>query len=402
VAARADGPRRARLEAEGVEVTCAGGDPAALASAFAGAAIVHVFRSGGREPLVPDAVRAAAVPLLVETNVFGQVDPTADAGLVACRLFVSKFCADRYRRRIGAEDASFHARNRVLHWPVELARLRELAPAPAQAKVRLGLDPARPVVGRVGRDDDRKWRDLLVDMVPRLLELEPRAQVLLVGATPAKLARLDRLGVLDRVLPVAPRADDAEVAALYAACDVFVTAAEIGESCSVAIAEAQALGLPVVTCSTPGVDDAQVEQVRPGETGHLASHPHAFAEAVVDMLGRAGDVADAVRADAERLYDAGAQTRQLERLYDALLASGAPPAEWSPSAAEVDAFPQEYARRRAAAFRPLTDRERAEVARAARLERARWALRAARGLDRERARLALSMAAARVRERYRL
>ena len=37
----------------------------------------------------------------------------------------------------------------------------------------LGLDPDRPVVGRVGRAADGKWRDLLVDMVPPLLERVP-------------------------------------------------------------------------------------------------------------------------------------------------------------------------------------------------------------------------------------
>ncbi len=44
------------------------------------------------------------------------------------------------------------------------------------------------------------------------------------------------------------------------------------------------LGLPVVTCSTPWVDNAQVEQVDPGETGWLADHPRQFAEAVASLL----------------------------------------------------------------------------------------------------------------------
>ena len=52
---------------------------------------------------------------------------------------------------------------------------------------------------------------------------------------------------------------------MYAACDVFVTAAEIGESHSYAIEEAMALRLPVVTSSTPWVDNAQIEQVDEGK-----------------------------------------------------------------------------------------------------------------------------------------
>ena len=38
-----------------------------------------------------------------------------------------------------------------------------------EAKRRLGFDPARPVVGRLGRADDLKWRRLLVSMLPALL-----------------------------------------------------------------------------------------------------------------------------------------------------------------------------------------------------------------------------------------
>lgn len=400
VAVRDDGPRRAELEAAGVEVAVARGDAARLAELLRGADVVHVFRSGGREPLVPEAVRRAGVPVLVETNVFGQVDPSPDERAFACHLFVSRMCALRYRRRVGLAGAEFHRRHRVLHWPVELERLRALAPPAAEAKASLGLDPARPVVGRIGRDDDRKWRDLLVDLVPPLLELVPDAQVLVVGATPAKLRRLDRLGVLPQVHLRAPTADEGELAARYAACDIVLSAAEIGESLSVAIAEASALGRPVFTSSTPWVDNAQVEQVDEGVTGHVASHPLPLAEAAAALLRdpeRLAAMGAAAARKADALYDAHALTRRLESLYDALLAGRDAPAEWSPGPGEVDAFAAEYRRRLAATVRPLTAREEAEVALARARERVTWALRAAGRLDRERVELAASMAAARLR-----
>jgi hypothetical protein len=392
VTARAGGPRERDLHAAGVPVAIGDGTVERLAELLAGAQVVHPFRGGGREPLVPQAAARAGAQVLVETNVFGQVDPS-DGERFDCHLFVSKMCAVRYRRRRGLEGAAFHRAHRVSYWPLALERMRALAPEPAAAKAALGLDPARPVVGRLGRDDDRKWRDILVDMAPRLLELVPDVQLLLVGATPAKLRRLDRLGLLDRVRFVPPTSDEEELLRLYRACDAFVTAAEIGESHSVAICEALALGIPVVTCSTPWVDNAQIEQVDDGVDGFVADHPRAFADAVARIAGdpelraRFGAAA-AAKADAR--WDVVPLTRQLERLYAGLLA-GEPPSEWQPALADVDAFGEDYERRLAARTFPLTPSEEREARRARTSERVRWAFRALRRLDRERAALAASM-----------
>jgi glycosyltransferase involved in cell wall biosynthesis len=392
VGARKGGPREADLRAAGLPVEIGDGSARRLAELIAGADVVHCYRGGGREPLVPEAVRRAGVPVLVETNVFGQVDPR-DGDRFDCHLFVSKMCALRYGRRRGLAGAELHRAHRVSYWPLALERMRALAPEPAAAKEALGFDPARPVVGRLGRDDDRKWRDILVDMLPRLFELVPDVQILFVGATPAKLRRLDRLGVLDRVRCVPVTGDEEELLRLYRACDVFVTAAEIGESHSVAICEALALGVPVVTCSTPWVDNAQIEQVDDGVDGFIADHPRAFADAVAriasdpELRARFGAAA-AAKADAR--WDVVSLTRQLERLYAGLLA-GEAPVEWTPPLAEVDAFAEEYERRLVARTFPLTARERRDAARARLAERARWASRVARRLDRERAALAVSM-----------
>jgi glycosyltransferase involved in cell wall biosynthesis len=400
VAALEDGFRRGVLEAAGIQVDCADGDPARLAELFRGADLVHVTRAGVAEPLVPAAVREAGVGLMVESNVFGAVDASPDEARFDCHLFPSKMCALRYRERLGLDGPGFHRRHRVSHWPVDIARLRTLAPEPAEAKRRLGLDPDRPVAGRIGRANDRKWRNLIVDMVPALRELAPEAQVALVGATPAKLRRLDRLGVLEDVRLFQPSADEEELATMYAACDVFFTAAEIGESHSFAIEEAMCLGVPVVTCSTPWVDNAQIEQVDEGLTGHVADHPRAFAEAVASLLNdepKRERFGAAAAAKSDRLFDAVPLTRQLERLYDALAGGRPPPDDWVPPPAEVDGFAAEYERRLAAAYRPLTAAEEGDERRERLRERATWAARAARSnLNPEGVRYAAGVVRARI------
>jgi glycosyltransferase involved in cell wall biosynthesis len=398
VTARASGPREAEVRAAGLPFDCAHGDEAALAGLLRGADVVHVFRSGGREPLVPAAAKAAGVPVLVETNIFGQVDPTADEAAFAMHLFISKMCALRYRRRLGLDGPEFHARHRVLPLPVDVERLVALAPSREEAKRRLGLDPARPVVGRLGRADDLKWRRLLVSMLPRLLERVPETQVLYVGTTPAKLRDLDRLGLLDQVRIPPPVLDPEQLATYYRACDVLVGAASIGESGGVAMAEAMALGIPVVTCSTPWVDNGQIELVEHGVDGLVANHPAPFADAVAELLRddalreRLGTAA--ARKIAER-YALAPLTRQLEELYRALLAGEAPRA-WLPSDAEVDAFAGDYDERLTRSTRPLTDGEERDARRERRREQRGRATGALRRIDREKAALALSMARAKL------
>ena len=386
VTERALGERAATLQAAGIPVSTAHGDPDRMAALLAGAEVVHTFRVGLADAFLPAAVRAAGdTARLVETNVFGHVDSSADEARFDAHLFVSRMCAVRYRERTGQSGAGFHRRHAVSPWPVAVERLTALAADRTAACARLGLDPGRPVVGRVGRADDRKWRRMIVDALPELLRLVPEAQVLLVGATPARVRQLRRLGLAGRVVLAEPTVDEERVAGFYAACDVFLTAAEIGESGSVAIAEAMVCALPVVTSSTPWVDNGQIEQIRHGESGLVANHPTEIAEAVALLLrdpGLAQRMGAAASRAAAPLHDAPARTRALEGLYASLLRDEGIPPGWWPSAAELDAFPGEYVVRSRSHLRLHSRRESAEVTAARVRERAGWALRAARHIDR--------------------
>lgn len=369
------GPRVEELRAAGIPVTIAERDRRRLADALKGADLVHAYRPGGTEPLLPAAARDAGIPRLVETNVFGHVDPTPEAAQFDCRLFMSQMCAIRYRRLVGIDHDALFERHRVLYNPLDLRQLRSLAPEPAQARDLLGLDPERPVVARVGRADDRKWAPIVIEMLPTLLRLVPEAQVLLVGATPAKRKLLRRRGLLERVRLLEPTSEEARLAAFYRAADVLVTASSIGESFGVAIAEAMALGVPVVTNSTPWTDNAQVELIDHGVTGYVANHPRAFGEAVAQLLTddqRRRAFAVKAAAKASQQWDVAPLTRRLEDLYESLVHNARLPAEWSPSADELAAFETDYAARSARQFRSLTAREQLESRLTVLRERAGW------------------------------
>jgi hypothetical protein len=157
----------------------------------------------------------------------------------------------------------------------------------------------------------------------------------------------------------------------------MVAAAEIGESQGLALAEALALEVPVVTCSTPWVDNAQVEYVRHGETGFVANHPRPFAEAVATLV-RDPELRERFgsrgRAEVTEGLDPGRLTSRLEGLYEALLDGGSPPDEWDPGPAELQAFETRSDERAGAQFRPLRPGERVEARATRERERARRVL----------------------------
>jgi glycosyltransferase involved in cell wall biosynthesis len=373
------GVRAADLEVAGIEVLCAHNDASVLAEQLRGVDVVHVHRSGLAEPIVPAACRAAGVEGLVETNVFGWCDPSPDEPQFSAHLLISQMCAMRYRLRAGLNQADFHSRHRALYYPVDSERLEADAPSSQRdARLLLGLDPDRPTVVRVGREDDRKWGDVVVSMVAPLLRLVPDVQIVLVGVTAHRRAQLRRLGVLERVRCLPSSSDPRRVAAFYRAADVFASASSIGESFGLAIAEAMALGVPVVTSSTPWTDNAQIEVVDNGVNGWVANHPRVFAEAVAELLGderRRLEFGAAGASKARAAWSPPLLAGALEELFECVSKTGAPPVEWGPGIAEQVAFEGDYPRRAGAQYRALSATEQREASWAVRRERAGWAWR---------------------------
>jgi D-inositol-3-phosphate glycosyltransferase len=220
--------------------------------------------------------------------------------------------------------------------------LDEFAPADQSAARRaLGLDERAFIVLQLGRMVPRKGVDNVIEAVAQLAN-RSAARLVVVGGeaaptgrgTGAEMRRLvdlaDACGIADRVLFAGHRQRD-ELAAYYAACDVFVTTPWY-EPFGITPLEAMASARPVVGSAVGGIQHSVVD----GVTGFLVAprDPAALADrldhlqgdpALARAMGRAG--ARRVRAN----FTWSRVAEELEAVYECVLAeSGASAPRHSP------------------------------------------------------------------------
>lgn len=155
-----------------------------------------------------------------------------------------------------------------------------------QAKERLGLDPARPVVGKVARLYYQKGHDLFLQAAARIAIDNPKVIFLVVGDGILRqhLAHMAQdLGIGANVV-FAGRVDPSDIPVYMRAMDVVVHTS-IREGIARVIPQAYAVGIPVVALNLDGAP----EVIEDGRTGFLVApgSEAAVAEAVDVLLGSA-------------------------------------------------------------------------------------------------------------------
>ncbi len=177
---------------------------------------------------------------------------------------------------------------------------------------------ATRVIGTVGRLDDQKSLDVLLDATPALLTEDPRTRILIVGDGPRRgdLERqANQLGIEHAVIFAGYRSD---VATAYRAMDVFALPSR-HEGFGLVFAEAMALGVPVVGTRVVGSVDA----VEDGVTGLLVEHgdPAALAGAILRLF-RESELKRAMVANGRdrvrREWSRETLVRRTEALYEEL------------------------------------------------------------------------------------
>lgn len=219
--------------------------------------------------------------------------------------------------RAEAEADGVVARWTIIPSAVDTDQFRDL-PDAATARPALGLDPARPVVGTIGRLEGRKGQDVLLAAMRHLVASErgERPQLLIVGDGPTRPQLVEQaraLGVADDVRFTGTLAD---VRAPLAAMDVFVLPSRT-EGLSNALLEAMAASRPVVATAVGGtvqvIDRPDVGVLVPSEDAA------AMAREIARLLWDRGEAARLGRGAQRRVegvFGAGAMVARLEHLYE--------------------------------------------------------------------------------------
>lgn len=236
--------------------------------------ILHLHRAGTEESEPIEAAKRAGVPVIIETNVFGRVDKSPYNELIDCHIFTSYFCARRYQHLI--ERPLVLDKYEILYYPVDLE---------IYDNYNFTRDFDRPTIGHLSREDDAKWDMISIDMVPYVLRYFPHLAYHIIGATDSVRKRVKELGIEKNVVFMKTTSKEEEVLDFFNNINVFVHSAQIGESFGLAIAEAMAARLPVVTHNCyQYLDNAQAEIVDHELTGYVVDTPQEYAAAVIHLL----------------------------------------------------------------------------------------------------------------------
>ena len=186
-------------------------------------------------------------------------------------------------------------------------------------RAELALGDAK-VVGTAITWRPRKGFRMLFEAFAEVRAAVPTARLLVAGEAdwaedPRRLA--DELGIREAVVLLGKRSDMPRV---LATLDVFVLPSE-SEGMSNALLEAMAMARPVVATAVGG--NAHV--IAEGENGFLVEYPdsRALAARILALLGaptRCGVLGAAARARVVDAFSARSMVRQIEALYDRLLA----------------------------------------------------------------------------------
>jgi glycosyltransferase involved in cell wall biosynthesis len=290
VLALADGPRRAELEQYGISVQIVSPSAKVIAGALREISpeVIHAHMPG--YPHAGDVLGEALKLLpqkipVVQTNIFGRLENPREDAWTDFRLFISwTSCVQAARRSFRKLDESFFRRASVAVYPLDPI---EPPTGSEIAAFRKHLDVAEDEVlfGRFSRPEPNKWTNLALDAFRLALKKNRKIKLLLREPPPRVATALRASPDADRfvILPVTSDAD--ELRRTISALDVVLHTSSIGESFGYGIAEPMNLGKPVITHSVPWGDQAQIELVRHGECGFVASTRATMADAILKLAG---------------------------------------------------------------------------------------------------------------------
>jgi glycosyltransferase involved in cell wall biosynthesis len=224
----------------------------------------------------------------------------ATSRAAAASMFGSSWDADPYKQ--------------ILHCGVDLARFHDVID-PLAVRAELNIPPDAFVVGHVGRFEQAKNHNLIVDIAAQIAKREPKMRLLLVGDGSLRSdieQKVTTVGLSDRVIFTGVRSDVPRL--MLGAMDVFLFPS-LYEGLGLVLVEAQAAGLP---CIFSDVVPEEADLVKPLVGRMSLSQPaFAWAEAILatSKAGSAITQAEALKLVEQSPFNIQTSAKELEKLY---------------------------------------------------------------------------------------
>lgn len=192
----------------------------------------------------------------------------------------------------------------------------------ADAKRRLGLDPAIPVVGAIGRLSELKGHRYFIDAAAQVRqEYGQPINFLLVGDGPLRQeleSQVDRLGLRDCFRFAGFQSDTVP---FMQATDIATMPTSIDEGISLAMLEYMAMGKPMIATNDPSFEETVVH----GQSGLIVTKKDSkeLAQAITSLLcdrQLAERLRNAALEIVHKHFNIRRQTDEMMDLYDSLLA----------------------------------------------------------------------------------
>lgn len=257
---------------------------------------------------IPTVYCQASLPFL--TRVQGRKAPVYRVMERVARVFRGHIVCltDGARRATLEHGLTPPDRVSVIKTGIDTQRFRPTGER-AAVLAELGLDPAKPVVGWIGRFEPQKAPDVFIEAALRLLALHPTVQIVMAGEGRQKdqiAARVAASGQGARIHLLPWQTNPAR---LMQAFDIF-TLSSRWEGLPLVLLETMALGCVPVSTHVDGC----AEVVAPGQGGWLVppDDPAALAAALAEALSdpvRLAAMSQKVRAHVAAHFD---KTRMLD------------------------------------------------------------------------------------------
>ena len=246
--------------------------------------IVHIHRSGESEAIYTELFNSLPLgQVIVETNVFSFVDHTSDVKKIKAHFHLSKWCLWKWNHFSPKNSLGIVVPYLVLEDNFYSVKNSQEV---LDFKSHYNIPKDCFLFGRIGQKSPAKFHPEIFRCFDRLSRENRNVHLVLVGVPDRYLEEVKQTQAYlnQKITLIDSLVGDNNLRVAYSAFDCFLHISAIGESFGMVLAESQLCETPVLTLSTPQVDNSQLEVCPHQETSIVAKNISAYYQEMQNIV----------------------------------------------------------------------------------------------------------------------